>query len=1104
MPNTTVISAAAGTIARLLILVSSFLGTASVASAQDPTGAIEGAITDQTAGIVPGAQVVATHLETGFSRESVTGADGYFRLLLLPVGQYRVAVEAPQFARQVREPIQVNVSQTVRVNMQLTLSTLNEAVTVGGAATQLVETTSNALGRVVTGREIVDLPLNGRNFTQLGLLQTGVAPLTAGVVTAGGSMRQGQAYAVNGMRPEQNIYLVDGVPNMNRLDGGYALKVPVDAIAEFRILTHTAPPEYGGTGGATTSVVTRSGGNQYHGSLYEFLRNDAFDARNFFSTDVEPLKQHQFGGTSGGAIVRDRLFFFGYYEGFRNTQGITTTATVPTAAERNGDFSGLGVPLLNLAAGGTPFPGNQLPPQAIDPVARNVVNLYPLGNVSPSIYRETLIGENKLDQFGARTDLNTSSNNQTFARYFYSGGHNINPVSVRGTDVPGYPTRDDLAAHSAVLSNTHIFTPSLTHSVRVSMLHYKFFFDQRLNKTPPSALGFGYEPSNELGAGPPFFNIAGYTPIGGAITGPRNSKQRTYEIQDSVTWTRGAHLLKFGGEFRHQAIDFVQGIAPNAFFVFASTFPTNNAIANLLLGAPVTFFQGLGNFTRGLRTWGMGAYAQDEWRLSSGVTLNYGVRLERINPLTEINDRLTGFIPGVQSQVRPEAPRGLVFPGDPQVCDGITCSAWGVMPRIGVAWDPTGDGTWSVRSSYGIFYDQFQNGGGMASQVPVTALPWAQFNQYSGQGLNFQNPYQGRVFPPPETFVRPSTVFASDHEAKPPYAQNWNLSVQRALFDRYLVEVRYVGAKGLRLPRNIEANPAVYGPGATAQNADRRRIYANCPADGVSPCDFSTVAMQSYSTRSSYNAGQVSLSRRYGAGIGFNVSYWYSKSLDELSSMSLSGAAAKPLAGENDLAQNPFDVHAEYGPSLFDARHRFVASASWEPNVWGRAPRAVHAVLGGWQLNAIAMHNSGTPFTVSDTANVALQGNSPPISGFAASRPNVIGAPNDGPRTVDAWISRSAFQRLNPQTQAGQFGDAGRNIARGPSYTNVDVSLVRTFQLTHGVTRGATLQFRAEAFNVANHPNFGLPVGDLNSANFGRILSAGPPRLMQFALKLAF
>jgi hypothetical protein len=301
------------------------------------------------------------------------------------------------------------------------------------------------------------------------------------------------------------------------------------------------------------------------------------------------------------------------------------------------------------------------------------------------------------------------------------------------------------------------------------------------------------------------------------------------------------------------------------------------------------------------------------------------------------------------------------------------------------------------------------------------------------------------------------------------------------------------------VPRNVEANPAVYGPGATAQNADRRRIYANCPADGGT-CDFSTIAMLTNSTSSTYHAGQASLSRRYAAGLGLNVSYWYSKSLDYLSAMNLSGAAARPLAGENDLAQNPFDLGAEHGPSLFDARHRFIASASWEPRLWAAASDGLRAVIEGWQLNVIAVHTSGTPFTVSDSTNVSLQANSPPISGFVASRPNLVGDPDSGPRTVDAWLSRSAFQRLNPQTQAGQFGDAGRNIARGPAYTNVDIALVRTFPLTSR-TR---LQFRAEAFNVANHANFGLPVADLNSANFGRILSAGPSRLLQFGVKVMF
>jgi hypothetical protein len=1068
------------------------------AHAQDPTGTIEGAVTDRTASAIRNARVLAVNRGTGIARETETAADGFYRVLLLPVGQYTVTVQAPGFATLVREGIEVNVSQSVRLNVQLEVSSVTETVKVTGGA-QLVDTTTNALGRVVTGRELVDLPLNGRNFTQLGLLQTGVAPLTLGVATAGGSLRQGQAYAVNGMRPEQNMYLVDGAQNHNRMDGGYALKLPVEAIAEFRILTQTAPPEYGGTAGATTSVVTRSGTNQLHGALYEFLRNDAFDARNFFSAKVEPLKQHQFGGTVGGPVARDRLLFFGYYEGFRNTQGLTTTATVPTAQERQGDFSLLGVPLLNLAAGGTPFPGNRIPDAAINPVARNVLAMYPLGNVSPSLYRETVVMRNSYDQTGARIDFNQSAEHQLFGRYSYSGGDNLNPVSVRGTDAPGFPTRDDFSTHLASVSNTRIFSPTLTNTLRATFLRHEFFFDQRLNRTPPGALGFGYSSSNEVGQGPPFFNVSGYSPIGGAITGPRNTTQNTFEIQNSLAWTNRAHLLKIGGEVRHTGIDMIQAIAPNAFFVFAGTFPTNNAIANLLLGAPVTFYQGLGDFSRGVRVWNVSAYAQDEWRVAPRVTLNYGVRYERINPFTEIEDRLNGFVPGMQSTSRPDAPVGLVFPGDAGIGRGIADSVHALMPRAGVAWDPTGSGRWSVRAAYGLFYDQFQNGAGTSSQVAISATPWAQFVQFSGAGVVFQNPFLGRSIPAANTFVKPSTVFALDPEAKPPSVQNWNVSVQRSIRDRYVVEVRYVGAKGRHLPRNVEANPAVFGPGATAQNADRRRIYANCPADG-SACDLSTVAMLRSIARSSYHAGQASVSRRFGDAIAFNVSYWYSQSFDHLSAMNLSGAAARPLAGENDLAQNPFDLDAEWGPSLFDARHRLVASASWILPAWASAPAAARAVLGGWQVNVIATHNSGSPFTVSDSANVALQANSPPISGFPASRPNLVSDPNAGPHTVDAWISREAFQRLNVQTQAGQFGNAGRNIARGPAYTNVDFALVRDFSFL----RGSRLQFRAEVFNVANHANFGLPVADLNSPSFGRILSAGPPRLMQFALKLLY
>ena len=276
----------------------------------------------------------------------------------------------------------------------------------------------------------------------------------------------------------------------------------------------------------------------------------------------------------------------------------------------------MGVPLINFAAGGVPIPGNQIPAAAIQPISRTVIDLYPLGNVSPSIYRETLVGENDLDQTGVRLDYHLSDRDQVFARYSYSGGHNINPISVRGTDVPGYPTRDDIGTHSVVASATRIVTPTLTHTLRATYLRHRFLFDQRLGQQSPADLGFAYESSNEAGAGTPFFNISGYTPIGGAITGPRNSVQTSFEVQDSLAWSRGAHFIKVGGEYRRTGLDMFQAIAPNAFYVFAGTFPTNNAIANLLLGAPVTFYQGLGNFNRDSSVWGAGLFVQDEWRLS--------------------------------------------------------------------------------------------------------------------------------------------------------------------------------------------------------------------------------------------------------------------------------------------------------------------------------------------------------------------------------------------------------------------------------------------------------------------------------------------------------
>ncbi len=1068
--------------------------------AQDPRGSLEGEVRDSSGGALVGAAVSVLNLDTGYKQAQTTSAEGFYKLSLLPVGQYQVTIEYTGFARFQQQPVQLNVSKTVRVDVAMTLASNQESVNVNSDAA-LVDMVSNTLGKVVTNKEILDLPLNGRNFTQLGLLQAGVAPLPAGLQQSGGSLRTGQGYAVNGQRPESNAYRVDGASNLNRMDGGFALRIPVDAILEFRILTHTAPPEYGGTSGSTTSVVTRSGTNRFHGSAYEFLRNDALDARNFFSASVEPLKQNQYGATAGGPVRRDRTFFFGYYEGFRNRQGVTRSAVVGTAAQRTGDFSANSPPLVDVSAGGVPYPGGVIPTALLNPVALGIMQRYiPLGNTSPSTYTATVVTRNEYDQSGARLDHRFSARDDLALRYSYSQGSNVNPISIRGSDLPGFPVQDNLATHGINLSETHLLSPAAVNSLRLSYFRHKFFFDERLNKTSPRDLGFNYDSASSAGQSVPFFNINGYSPVGGSIVGPRTSVQNDYEVYDSLSLVRGAHAFKFGADARITRIAAFLAIAPNAFFVFTPSFPSNDGFANFLMGRPLVFSQGLGDLSRGLRNWGAGAFAQDEWRATSRLTINYGVRWEVNPPFTEERDRLNTFVPGQQSTVYPAAPTGVLFPGDPGVAKGLAAVDWsGFMPRVGFAWNVDGHGAFAVRASYGIFYDTMSNGLATSIQAPVSSAPWTQIVQFTGPGTAFVNPYGNQPRPQPNTFLRPAGVVGMSKDAQPPYAQNWNLSLQRSLGKNYVVESRYVGSKGTRLPRNIEANPAVWGFGATAQNAERRRIYANCPADG-SACQLGYVALLSNITNSTYHAAQVSLSRRFSNGIGFSTSYWFSKTLDYLSAMNLTSGAARPLSGEVDIAQDPFNLFAEHGPSLFDARNRFVLSGNWEIPTARNSSGAARLLLAGWQMNAIATTSSGTPFTVFDSANVAGQASNTPISGFAGSRPDVVADANAGPHTVEQWLSRSAFRRLNPVTEAGNFGDAGRNIARGDGIFGLDLSLMKNFAF------GDTwrVQFRAECFNLPNHANFGLPVTDLASPSFGRILDSAPPRLMQLGLKFLF
>jgi hypothetical protein len=852
-------------------------------------------------------------------------------------------------------------------------------------------------------------------------------------------------------------------------------------------------------------VVTKSGGNDFHGDVYEFLRNNACDARNFFAASTEPLHQNQFGATLGGAIRKNKDFFFVYYEGQRDSQGETQAAIVPTAAQRTGDFSGIvnpstgqPVPLIDEFTG-MPFPNDMIPPSLLNPIALKAESYYPLGNLSPSIYESTQLLANNYDQGGFRLDHYFGNRDQLFARYATSAQNTFDPLPINGANVPGFPVTDSIATNSFTVSDVHVISPETVQTVRAAFFRNVFYYEDTQNRTPGSSLGFDYQPTLAANAGIPYLIVSGYASVGNPITGPQNTWQNDYQAAYSIAMTRGRHNFKFGAELDRQQINATLGIATNGFFVFAP-FPASDSFASFLLGQSAQFFQGGGDFNRGLRKWIAGGYAQDEWRVTPHFTLNLGLRYEVNTPYTDIRNRLNEWAPGQQSKVMPDAPPGLLFPGDPGVPAGIAAVDYHeFMPRVGFSWDPFGTGKTTFRSSYGIFYDGYTNGVGGPLQAAVSALPWTQAYQMAGPGFSLANPYGGQA--PPfgtGTFVQPATILTVQAGMLPPYSQQWNFSIERVVAHDYLLDIRYVGNKGTHLPRFIEANPSVYGPGATAENTEQRRPYADCNAAGV--CDYGSVGLIADDSSSTYHALQVAFSRQFAHNLSFLASYWFSKSLDYISSLNVAGSAPTLVAGENDLAQNPFDLRAEHGPSLFDATHRFVFSGSYALPRWKNASRAADLVVNGWQFNTIASLSTGTPFTVYDSANVSLQGSAPEISGFYSSRPDLISNPNDGPHTPNQWVSRSAFQQLNPVTQAGQFGNEGRNVVRGPGIEDVDVSLFKNFN----VDERKRIQFRVECFNLLNHPNFGLPENDLQSPAFGQILQAGPPRLLQLGLKFLF
>jgi outer membrane receptor protein involved in Fe transport len=1091
---------------------------ASNGGAQQITGSIRGAVLDPSGAVVEGAVVSAKQLETGLTRTTTTDHQGDYVLVELPVGHYRLEVTAKSFEKYVQEGISLDVNETATVPVHLVVGLASQQVQVQADA-ELIQTSVSSLGQTVMEREILDLPLDGRNFAQLGVLQPGVVPLTSGLLEAGGGLRDNEGYAVDGQRPESNNFLIDGADNVNAVDSGYVLKPPIDAIAEFRILTHNANAEFGRNTGSTTNIITHSGANQFHGALWEFLRNDAMDASDYFTQSVQPLKQNQFGATFGGPIVKDKTFFFGYYEGFRNRQGETVSATVPSLLERQGNFSEMCTEgftggfcnnpnhqLYSFATGQpAPVPNNQL--TSIDPIAQNILPFFPDPTSGLNTFTTTQTLSETNDQFGVRLDHYLTPADTLNFRYMFSAGPTTNPISPAGANVPGFPVAEDDRAQNFVAQETHTFSPAVIAVARFSYLRNKFLFDEHLNDESPTDLGFQYQPSLASADGPPFIQVGGYASVGDPITGPRDTFQNTFDSSGSLSWVHGSHELKFGGGYRHDNINALQGIATNGFFVFAS-FPYSDAFASFLSGAPVVFLQGLGNFSRGIRGQASNAYGQDTYKVTKRLTLNAGLRYELPSPDTEIHNRQNLWVPGAQSKVMPSAPPGLLYPGDPGVPAGlIPTDKKAFAPRVGLAWDPTGGAKWLVSAAYGIFYEPYYTGQGGPLQSPISAPPFLQTPQVNEP--DFANPYAGQNLFVGQ-FSEPMTILTLSPKLSLPYAQDWNLNVQRSFGNDWLAQVGYVGTTGVKLPRFIEGNPTVFVPGvdssgnpiSTEDNVNQRRLYSGCTLAQPNNCVYASAGLIAGIANSSYNALEASLRKRFSHGLSFLASYTLAHSIDDVSSFNITGSASQPVAGENDLAQNPFDLAAERGRSMFDARNRFVLSYQWSLPFWNRPKNWYQHAFGNWQVNGIATFMTGGPFTVFDSSDNSLQGQAPEITGFSANRPNLIGNPNDGPRTPQEWFNVSAFQKLAPDPlgRFQVFGDEGRNVVDGPGLVNWDFSVFKNIL----VGESKEFQFRGELFNLLNHPNFELPVSDISSPNFGQIQQDLGPRVIQLALKFLF
>jgi hypothetical protein len=1063
---------------KLAILAFCFVALTAL-HAQVTTATIEGTVTDSSGGTVPNAQVVATNTGTNQSRTVTTNASGGYRIDLLPSGAYDVEVTAQGFKKFLQTGIVLEINRTARVDAALAIGALSEQVTIAADAT-MVNTSNAQIGRTTTGSEINNLPIVGRNVYTLLSLTPGVDSNANSIVLGYPEQRTMINGGVDGGAGSVN-YFLDGGTNMTGLRNTGNIAPNPDAVEEFRVITNSYSAEFGRFASGVINIITRSGTNQFHGSLFEYLRNNDLNANTYGSIlATPPLHRNQFGGSFGGPVIRNKTFFFGTYSGLRQiTSNFFNTAIVPTALERTGDFSQSKVKPTDPTNNAALFSNGMIPMSRFDLTALNILNKYiPAANTTGNIWQGTSPSPYNTDEFLAKVDHSVSDRQHISLSYFETSGH---------TSTPGggnliWSTQNFIwRQHNANASDTFTINPSMVDQVWLS---YTRNFGGRVS-TPQMSLGdLGSQFKIQGTPSLPQLAVSGYFTLGQAISGPV-AGTNFYSIRDVLSWNKGSHTFKFGGELSLDK-DIQQTLLNNyGVFSFTGTkAKSSNALSDFLLGLPITMNQdapvlALANFFTGA------LFAQDDWKITPRLTLNLGLRWDVQQAPTDPQDKEATFKLGVQSKVLPPTvPTGLLVVGDPGVGRGIVSTPLGhFSPRLGLAWDPFGNGKTSIRAAAGLFYGSVS---GNEWNSTSNFQPFAVRQQFPNV-TSLTNPYgalPGGVSPFPyfyspknPGFIFPASIYGIAPDFKWPYTYQLNFSVERQIFKDLTVTAAYVGSLAHRLPFAIDLNYPYYNSTATSANVNSRRpIDTNI---------LSTIQSVESVMNTNYHGLQITVEKRMGHHFGVKGFYTFSKAIEgvTLENNTVNG-------GAEDFRNLALDR----GRSDFDRRHVSVTSFIWDLSYFNKTNRFLNAVANGWQVSSIITLQSGIPFNVTTGTDVNLDGNN-------NDRANLMGNPFLDPNrsraaVTAAWFNTGAFGI----PLAGTDGNTQRNLLTGPGSKNVDLALARKFTIHERLS----LQARGEFTNAFNLVNLSNPTASLNSNLFGQIRTASAMRQVQVSLRLQF